>query len=480
MRVSKTRIVLCTIAVTVAAFACDEPAAPPEPPPDLAPPALTVLSPVGDEYDLDGDGLLDLRVEWSDSAGEVDPSSAVVRVLDGIRHPGEDAVDLLERWTVERLDEQALIIHETIEHLLYSGRVTRRIEVMVSDSAGNLLADTVEFTLPPLSLHKKLRLEAMELIANRAKFCEDDGRLYISMANQISRIEPIELVEEQRTSFVPGITVGDLACLPDDRIAAGTNYGLMVFERQTSDMVFEKLWPALGLARSKQNPDLVYGGAGNSPVSEVYAFHRADGEIMDTIPVPPQPGYGRDWLVALEVLPGDEKLYVAKWDGVYAVNPLTHEFLGRVRITEPRDGNLGNSEDLLLSEDASWLYVPVTYGMPHGLALVPTDQDSAVHIIEFFDAGWPIRVAVSPSGSRAFVTTVDSDDDGVAHNYLVRPVPHGAILARLPHNAPAVEDRFDGAVAFHPNGRYLFLGYTLRASQETYLESYLNRERRMP
>lgn len=469
----------CAVAVGGGLLACDEPSAPPPPPPpDEAPPTVTVLSPVDSSYDLNADGLLDLHLQWSDSSG-VDAASATVRVLGGIEHPLEGTVDLLQRWTVEARDDGSLLMRETPQHLLYSG--DRRIEVRVADAEGNVLTDTIEFVLPPLSLHKRAPLEG-EWVADDAVYCEDDGRLYMSLSAGIARIDPAGLVEEQRAYYGGGTVLGDLVCLPDNRIGYGSNFGFTVLDRNTLDMVFEKLWPALGLARSKLNPDIVYGGAGNSPVSEVYAFHRVNGEIMDTIPVPPQPEYGRDWLVALEVLPEDEKLYVAKWDGVYAVDPRTHEFLGRVRITSPRYDYQGNSEDLRLSPDARWLYVPVTYGEPHGLAIVSPEQDSAVQVMEFFNSGSPIRVAVSPSGERVFVTTVDSNRDGTAANYLVRPGAYGEgkILARLPHGAPAAAERFDGAVVFHPNGRYLYLGYTLRQTLETHLESYLNREQREP
>jgi DNA-binding beta-propeller fold protein YncE len=123
---------------------------------------------------------------------------------------------------------------------------------------------------------------------------------------------------------------------------------------------------------------------------------------------------------------------------------------------------------MVLSQDSRRLYVAVLDGGPRGIAEIDTEADSIVRRLGTDDAV-PQEVAISPSGRRLFLTTQDRWEGSASDNLLVDTFSL-TILARLARPRQERRVRYDGGVAFHPNGNLVFV------ARDTGVDVYLNRE----
>jgi len=81
----------------------------------------------------------------------------------------------------------------------------------------------------------------------------------------------------------------------------------------------------------------------------------------------------------------------------------------------------------------------------------------------------PQEIALSPSGRRLFVTTQDRFATSPSDNVLI-DVPSWQVLVRFPRPRAPGATRYDGGVAFHPNGKLIFVG------RDQKIDIYLSRE----
>jgi len=140
-------------ALLLAALSCgrEAPLTPPPPPGDTTAPVVAILYPQSDDptrYDLDSNGLVDLRVTWSDSGGRVDPASARVTCAPQCLPGLPEDTDLAAGWRVVQRDSAGLVLEETVPLLLREGTV--RLAVSVADTAGHRSSPViVPIDLPP-------------------------------------------------------------------------------------------------------------------------------------------------------------------------------------------------------------------------------------------------------------------------------------------------------------------------------------------
>lgn len=170
----------------------------------------------------------------------------------------------------------------------------------------------------------------------------------------------------------------------------------------------------------------------------------------------------------LAVLPNDAKLYVPFFfdGGVLAVDPHADSILARIAIGGESHPDLGHTSALALSPDNRILFAAVWDGSPRGVSLISTLTDAVVQ--RFTLPGVPIDLALSPDGTRLFVTTQDAYPDQPSDNFLI-DIAEPRILARFARPHPPDVIRYDRAVVFHPSGRLIFVTHDMD------LDVYLNR-----
>lgn len=80
----------------------------------------------------------------------------------------------------------------------------------------------------------------------------------------------------------------------------------------------------------------------------------------------------------------------------------------------------------------------------------------------------PQVLALSPSERRMFVTTQDRFTNLPSQNVLI-DMDNWRVLVEFPRPRPAGEIRFDGGMAFHPNGKLIFVGHNVDVDVDVYL-----------
>jgi DNA-binding beta-propeller fold protein YncE len=220
-----------------------------------------------------------------------------------------------------------------------------------------------------------------------------------------------------------------------------------------------------GITQSRFDPNLLYVGETISGTIGIIdrAQARRVGQLLEFAPM-------QEYVFDLAVLAGDAKLYATRYaeGGILVLDPLRDSVLGRIAIGGPDWPDHGRTDDIALSADDRWLYAAVLDGNPRGLVEIDTRTDSVVRTLAMLNAV-PQALAISPSGKRIFVTTQDQRIGTPSNNVLVDVAAFGP-LAFFPRPRPAGEIRFDGGVAFHPNGTLVFVAHNLD------IDVYLNRE----
>lgn len=441
---------------------------PPVPPIiDTSPPRIEFLSPSASSYDDDGDQLVDLRVAWSDSLGAVDPSQVRVQSLEGVAGGtvGQPE-DLLLRWRVERLDSAGLVLHEAIPALLHGS--LNRIVISVADTAGNVSEDTVTFALPAGAFHKTLStgLSSPTSHGIGVAVCEDDHRVYMAAGRSVvvADADSLVIVGIVRDSSAPDVLKIPL-CVPGDPVLYVTER-VERFDRRSMAFIPRAIsFVSVGITQSRVDPNHLY--VGESYTGTIGIIDRAQasrvGRLLDFAPE-------QEYVFSLAVLAGDTKLYATRYTegGILIIDPLRDSVLGRIAIGGPMWPDLGSTDDIALSADDRWLYAAVLDGNPRGVVEIDTRTDSVVRTLALLNAV-PQALAISPSGKRIFVTTQDQRIGTPSSNVLVDVAAFGP-LALFPRPRPAGEIRFDGGVAFHPNGTLVFVAHNLD------IDVYLNRE----
>jgi DNA-binding beta-propeller fold protein YncE len=434
---------------------------------DTSPPNVEILSPNVQSYDEDGDHLVDLRVTWRDTGGTVAASTVRVQSLEGVAGSTiGQAEDLLKRWRVERLDSGGLLLREALPALLHGG--LNHIVVSVADTAGNVLEDTVEFALPPGAFHKTLSTGLVSPTSHGigVTVCVDDHRVYMAAGRSlvVADADSLTILGIVRDSSAPDVLKIPL-CVPGDPILYVTER-VERFDRPSIAFVPRaESFISEGITQSRSDANHLYVGETISGTIGIIdrAQARRVGQLLDFAPQ-------QEFVFDVAVLAGDAKLYATRYTegGILVIDPQGDSILGRIAVGGPRWPDLGSTDDIALSSDDRWLYAAVLDGDPRGVIEIDTRSDSVVRTLALLNAV-PQALAISPSGKRIFVTTQDQRVGTPSDNVLVDIGAFGP-LAFFPRPRPAGEIRFDGGVAFHPNGMLVFVAHNLD------IDVYLNRE----
>ena len=336
---------------------------------DLRPPTLRVVSPTDSAYDLDGDSLVDLELDWTDSVGVVCAAGVRVRALTGV-NGASDTANLLEHWRVARQDGVGLIAHETLGYLLHGG--VNRLEVTVPDTAGNIAVDTVAFTLPHAALLKTIATGITGgLPATGIALCNDDRRVYMPVGGNlvIVNADSLRLVQ-----VVPepnyGLQLWNPLCVPGDPVLYVTSdYAVQRFDRAASRWLEEAgPYGSAGITQSPADSDLLYvGWLGGTIGTLSRNQHDTVGHYL--IPLALVRDFYNIW--ALAALAGDSKIYAAQYyNGIWAVDPRRNVVLDSISVGD--SSYYGESQSVALTRDGAHLYAAVTYGYPRGLAEIDT------------------------------------------------------------------------------------------------------------
>lgn len=433
--------------------------------PDSLSPTVRVLSPAAGSYDDDGDGLIDLRLEWQDSLGAVDPTTLRVRVI-GANAPAGAETNLLSVWRVARLDATGLVAEETAAGLLGAGIV--RLEVQLADTAGNIARDTVSATLPEAILAGTLvtGVPVGFQPAYGLALCPDDGRLYVAVRSSVLVVDPDSLRAIALVTM-PGTTTENLwnpLCVPGDPYVYFTETRIQRFSRST--MMWEarmaSTFASIGIALSRANPDLIYEGESYSGVVGVIS------RSQDTRRRLLQFASQETHIFDLAVMPNDAKIYLGYGvdDGIWVLDPARDSVLKRISI-----GGMsfaGFAQDMVLSRDDRRLYAVSSYGTPPGVVEIDTDRDSVLRRLDLPNYN-PVGIDLSPDGSRLFVTTQDRFNNIPSENVLI-DVASMTPIRFFPRPRPAGTTRYDRGVLFRPDGKYIFV------ARDSNLDIYLHRQ----
>ena len=422
-------------------------------------PRVTIRSPTSQHYDDDGDGRIDLSVDWSDSTG-VDIHNVQLRLL-----PITDtSSNLIRSWKVVRIDSTGLRLSESIAGLISGGHA--RFELVVPARDGRVTRDTVGLDLSFVQLVRTLST-GMPVGFKPAEFstiCPDDSLMYITLNSSVWIVDPYAL-ESVAVVLTPYATTAILAkplCFAGDPYLYITEDRVRRLNRRTRtwDASLSASFESIAFEPSRKDPDLLYEG--ESWAGVIGLVSRSGLSRRQLLRYS-----SRTDIMDLAVMPADVKIYatLGEYGGILIVDPARDTILGTIDVA-PRDPTwAGNVEDLVLSPDDRWLYAAATDGTPSGVAKIDTGTDAILQTVPL--DGWPMQLGLSPDGRMLFVATYDAAT-GPSHN-AVLDARSMSVLQLVPRPRPAGARRYDRGVTFRPDGRYVFV------ARDTDLDIYLVR-----
>lgn len=423
---------------------------------DTTGPQIRVFYPGNQGYDFDGDSLVDVYLTWRDTGGWIDLDEVKIRSLSGINGTATDSSNLLDHWRILQKDSGVLHIQETRDHLLRGG--PNQLEISVRDTAGNQTLDTIEFSLPHGLLLKTLNPGVVTSGHGiGATVCPDDLRAYVTLGRSLVVIDADSLrvlaaVRHDLASdvlSVPLCVPGDPVLYVTDRVERFNRTTMQWLPRATGS------FGSVGIAQSRSDHNLLYVGETES--GGIAIIDRARGTRSADIGIPWNDDFGTEYVFDVAVLNGDSKLYFTRYldGGVLVADPRTGTILKHIGVGGPTWPDSGRTDAFVLSHDDQSLYVAVLDGDPRGVVEINTVTDQVVRTLSLSNYV-PQEIALSPSGRRLFVTTQDRFTTFPSRNVLI-DVDAWQVLTEFPR--PRIGTlRFDGGVAFHPNGKLVFVG----------------------
>jgi DNA-binding beta-propeller fold protein YncE len=286
--------------------------------------------------------------------------------------------------------------------------------------------------------------------------CPDDRRAYATAGKNLVVVDTDAL---EIVAVVPHPAAADdlklPLCVPGDSILWVT-LRVERFDRTTLQWLsrVSGSFGSEGIVRSRRDPNLIYVGEVVSG-SIGLIDRRAAIRIGSLLPFSPEQEYVFD----LAVLPGDTKLYATRLmeSGILVVDPQTGQEVARIDVGGPTWPGNGRTDAIRLSPDDQLLYAAVLDGDPRGVVAISTQTDEVVRTLPLPDY-IPEVLALNPSGTRMFLTTQDRWSP--SQNVLI-DVPNWRVLAEFPRPRPPGAIRWDGGVAFRPDGKIVLVGHDL-------------------
>jgi DNA-binding beta-propeller fold protein YncE len=352
-------------------------------------------------------------------------------------------------------DTTGLVFHETIENLLHGGE--NRLEIAVPDTAGNMAVDTVHLDLPH-GIFLRTLVTGLTGWGHGVGIavCQDDRRAYMTAARSVVVIDTdaLAIVATVRHPAAADDLKLPL-CMLGDSILYVTLF-VERFNRKTLEWLPEVTNAVLseGIAQSRRDPNLIY--VGQTVTGTIGLIDRAaatrTGSLLAFSPE-------REYVFDLAVLPGDSKLYSTRAieSGILVIDPQAGEVLSRIDVGGPTWPDDGVTDAIRLSPDDRHLYAAVLDGDPRGVVEIDTQTDLVTRTLPLPDYV-PQVLALSPNGHRMFVATQDRWTP--SKNVLI-DVVNWRVLEEFPRPRPEGAMRWDGGVAFRPDGKIVLVGHNL-------------------
>ena len=204
--------------------------------------------------------------------------------------------------------------------------------------------------------------------------------MYVAVNRTLAVIDPLllQVLGTYTTIEVSG-PIRDLLCIDGDLYLYFTGF-VERFDRQA--MAFAPEIPGTNctttLAPSRADPEILYvGDCGTGGVSRV---NRVTETYLGMIGIP-WSSYSDEYVLAMEVLPDDEKIYFTRyWEGgIYVADPATGEIRKKFQLSQ-YTGGTGLASRLALTPDSRLLYAAVRFGDPRALLEINTATDEVTSI----------------------------------------------------------------------------------------------------
>lgn len=453
---SSFMIEAAALAAVVLQAACGRDSTPPQD--DTTPPTVTVQFPLtANVFDDNGDALVDIAVAWAD-AGGIDLQSVRLQQTTG----GSAGPNLLDQWTVDRLDSTGFRARETSRRPLRGG--ASELLVTIADKAGNATTARIPLTLPYGAFLKTIVTPSgLSGRGVRATVCDDivymtDGRS-LTMADAWS----FEFIGTSTDPW-PSRELYAALCVPGDSMMYVTPHLDRFHKLRRTWTAAPQLELYSDIIQSKANPNTLYAGQVNT--ARIAIFTRPTGQRTGFTPIPnsPEPD---DFVYALAVLPNDRKLYTARYiDADMLVLDMSTGIT--TRLMPGGAGNLTLVSEILVSNDGQSVFVALAEGAIRGVADMDPQTDQVRRILPLA-SGASVAMALSPDGKRLFVTTRDRQIDVWSSHYLI-DLPSWQVVSEFVRSRQPGEFRLDGAADFRSDNRVAFV------PRNGNIDVYLNRE----
>ena len=134
----------------------------------------------------DSSGLAEFRVRYRGPGGRRNHYSVTVSLVDSAGH---HELDPTRAWSIHEDNGSTFRVRETIEGLLPPG--THRLAITVLGQAGRIASDTVWFSLPPISFHRRIETGIKPGYGHGVGIviCPDDHRAYVTIGKAIAVVD---------------------------------------------------------------------------------------------------------------------------------------------------------------------------------------------------------------------------------------------------------------------------------------------------
>ncbi len=452
------------LALMAAAFGCDgSPSAL-----DRNPPEIRIVFPAAGEYDRDGDGLVDVEIEFTDP---VHRTTVSVETSGALGPGGRGGTDLLEAFQEVEWKQTRLVLEETTGALLPSGSI--QIVVRATNRAGSESVASRTVELPAGVLHTRLPIPMAEFSDALGIVMLPDGtRGFVPLRDgRLVSFDPYEVKLERAVSevFIRDMVTGVYHPTTKKVYIASLSPFIYVFDPVT--MKFEG-W----IQVSDKSIGIELAPSGLLYVALLANAFQALVEVVDPVAGrkirrldlgytdlenPRNPGR----IGTPRIPPEGDRLYIPLGVdpfGLLVVDPVSGETRQIIDI-HPSPLSQGNAHDSAMDPDRRRLYLTEA----SGLTEVDIDENRMTRRIE--SSGYRLRfVSLSPSGRRLFVSSLGASTGDSSESWLV-DVDAFTIVARFTVESDL---RYGGEYrsVFRPDGQLVFVNH----GED--IAVYLNRE----
>lgn len=328
MRSHRT-ILLGLVPAALLLQSCSEATGPVEPTPDdpdgVAPAVAFRPASSDPAWDVDGDGLMDVRIEWLDAAG-VDASSFALTILDENAEALAGSVELTGRWTVHEQTAGGIWLEESVDARLPAGKWFLRATVL--DSTGMPGSAFIGgYTLPRIALHQAVPLGAGHV--PHLSYCAPRNEIYVTMADERSvygidlngfdvrhadistaYVSPTSLTcsgDGARLMSTPGLRIYDAGTLQFEDLVGSQEFAAQFYD--------EEFWSALDVEAASQPGQFIVASIMRSGTPEIQLIDVVQDTVLTRTPLNNLPFT----TAPLAVLAVDDRAFWAAEQALYLV-----------------------------------------------------------------------------------------------------------------------------------------------------------------